>query len=130
MLKKTNIIKFLIVFIFFGGFLNIQPLLAAGLKDGFSATGTGELSTFAQASGYSTPQTPEYYVGLVLNTIFALLGIIAVSLFFYSGFTWMTARGNEEKVTKAKENFINAIIGLIIIIASYAITTFILKIFV
>jgi len=128
MFKKKNIIKFLIIFIFLGGFLNIQPLLAVGLKDGFSDT--GQLNTFAQESGYSTSQTPEYYIGLILNTVFSLLGVVAVSLFFYSGLTWMMARGNEEKVTKAKENFFNVVVGLIIIIVSYAITTLILKIFV
>ena len=128
MFKKKNAIKFLIIFIFFSSLLNIRPLLAAGLKDGFSAT--GELNTFAQNSGYSAAQDPEYYIGSILNTVFASLGVIAVALFFYSGFTWMLARGNEEKVTKAKENFFNVIVSLIIIIASYAITTFILKIFV
>jgi hypothetical protein len=41
----------------------------------------------------------------------------------------MTAKGNEAQVTKAKTNFINAIIGIIIITASYALTIFVLKIF-
>jgi len=125
--KNLNILKLLIFFIFLGGFLNTSPVLAVGLKDGFSAV--GELNTFAETSGYSNPQTPEYYIGLVLNLIFSFLGVIAISLFFYSGFTWMTARGNEAQVEKAKNNFFNALIGLIIIIASYGITAFILNIF-
>ena len=36
----------------------------------------------------------------------------------------MTARGNQEQITKAKELMTSAIIGLVIVIAAYAITYF------
>ena len=39
----------------------------------------------------------------------------------------MTAGGDEAKVTKAKETLRRAIIGLMIIIAAYAITVFVFK---
>jgi hypothetical protein len=42
-----------------------------------------------------------------------------------AGYQWMTAGGNEEQVAKAKKNISNAVIGLIIILAAYAITWFI-----
>jgi len=37
----------------------------------------------------------------------------------------MTAQGNEQQVTKAKDLITNSIIGLIIVLAAYAITAFI-----
>ena len=43
----------------------------------------------------------------------------------YGGFMWMQARGNEEYVRKAKEIIWSAVIGLVIIGAAYALTTFI-----
>jgi hypothetical protein len=45
----------------------------------------------------------------------------------YAGFLWMTSGGDEEKITRAKKILINGIIGLIIILSSWALTTFILK---
>jgi hypothetical protein len=128
MLKPSNLTKFLLSFILISGFLVINPVLAFSLKDGFSSTGS--LSSFATQSGYTNQtKTPEYYVGLLLNGLFSILGIIAIAMLIYSGFVWMTARGNESKVEKAKENIIDVIMGLIFIIGSYALTTFLLKIF-
>jgi hypothetical protein len=43
----------------------------------------------------------------------------------YAGILWMTAQGNEQQVSKAKNLLINATIGLIITLAAYAITSFI-----
>ena len=40
----------------------------------------------------------------------------------------MTAGGNEETVAKAKKHIANAIIGVVIVIMSYAITAFIFDI--
>ncbi len=56
-----------------------------------------------------------------------LLGLIAVVLILYAGFTWMTSGGNEEKIGTAKKTLINATIGLAIIMSSLAITQFILN---
>jgi hypothetical protein len=36
----------------------------------------------------------------------------------------MTARGNEKDVTQAKDTLVNATIGIILIVAAYAITNF------
>lgn len=44
---------------------------------------------------------------------------------FYAGLRWMTARGNEEFATKAKDAMFAATIGLILVVASYGIATFI-----
>jgi hypothetical protein len=128
MIKKLNLTKYLLSFILIGGILGALPTLALGLKDGFSSE--SGLTNFAGQAGYTdATKTPEDYIGMLLTGLFSILGIIAIALLIYSGFTWMTARGNEAKVTKAKENLVDVIIGLIFIIGSYALTTFLLKIF-
>ena len=45
----------------------------------------------------------------------------------YSGFNWMTAAGDEEKITKAKSTIRASIIGLLIIISAYALSVFIIE---
>lgn len=121
--KKLFLIIFLVVF----GVSVFSGVSALGLKDGFNSSST--LNSFAEDAGYSEPNTPEYYIGLLLTGLFSVLGIIAVALIIYSGIVWMTARGNESKVEKAKENLTDVTIGLLFIIGSYALTMFILKIF-
>ena len=50
-----------------------------------------------------------------------------LGLAIYAGIIWMTASGSEEKVSKAKEMLTESIIGIIIVLAAYAISYFILK---
>jgi hypothetical protein len=126
-LIKTKYFFSLILLI---SFLIATPTLALNLKDSFSTSTNSGLTGFAANAGFANKtQTPEAYIGLVLTGLFSILGIIAIILIIYSGFTWMTARGNESQVTKAKENLFNVIIGLIFIIGGYALTVFLLKIF-
>jgi hypothetical protein len=65
-------------------------------------------------------------IGNIISAALTLLGIIAVLLMLYAGFTWMTAGGNEEKVTTAKRTILYAVIGLAIIMTSYAITRYVI----
>ena len=46
-------------------------------------------------------------------------------LIIYGGILWMTAMGKENQVEKAKNIIIQAVIGLVIVLAAYAITSFI-----
>ena len=62
-------------------------------------------------------------VASVIRAALTLLGIIFIVLMVYAGARWMTARGNEDLVETARETLKNAAIGLVIIIASYALTS-------
>jgi uncharacterized membrane protein YidH (DUF202 family) len=57
----------------------------------------------------------------IVTYLMTFLGIIAVIVILYGGFQWLTAGGNEDKVGSAKKTIIAGIIGLVIIIAAYAI---------
>lgn len=62
----------------------------------------------------------------VLNVLLGFLGIIAVIIILLGGFKWMTAMGEEEKVGEAKKLISAGIIGLVIILAAYAIATYVI----
>jgi type IV secretory pathway VirB2 component (pilin) len=64
-------------------------------------------------------------IGNIIQTLLGLLGLIAVILILYAGFTWMTSGGNDEKIGQAKKTLISAVIGLAIILSAYAITSFV-----
>lgn len=133
MFKNQKISTFSIVLsLLLSSFLFLTPANAtttsAGIKGAFSSE--GKLGNFAKDIGYNQePQTPEYYVGLIINIIFSILGVIAVVLIIFNGFKWMTAGGNETKVKEARGGLTSSILGLLIILASYAITFFIFNIF-
>ena len=79
-------------------------------------------------AAFGTEGAPEP-LGLVaariLNAFFGLLGIIFVVLFVYAGYMYMTAQGEEQKIDKAKKTMSSAVIGLIIVLMSYAIARFV-----
>ena len=74
-----------------------------------------------------TTVDPRTLAGRIINIALGFLGVLAVGLMMYAGFTWMTAQGNEEKIETAKKILRNAAIGLVVIIASWAIATFIIS---
>ncbi len=65
-------------------------------------------------------------VGIGIQAFLGLLGVIFLVLIIYAGYNWMTAQGEEEKVTKAKDTLQRAVIGLIIVIGAYAISYFVI----
>jgi len=63
----------------------------------------------------------------IIRTALGLLGLLAVIIVLWGGFVWMTAGGNEEKVATAKKILFNGVIGLMIILFSYAIVSFVIS---
>ena len=70
---------------------------------------------------------PRAMVSQLINVILTLLGIVAVVIVLLGGFKWMTAAGNEDKVGEAKKLLGAGIIGLVIILAAWGISRFILN---
>jgi len=88
----------------------------------------GKLKLVGGAGGYEVSGDETQFSGIlgtVVSAFLSLLGIIFVSQMIYAGYNWMVARGEEEKVEKAKDTIRRSIIGLVIIIGAYAIWMFI-----
>jgi cytochrome bd-type quinol oxidase subunit 2 len=66
-------------------------------------------------------------VGQIVRSLLSFVGVLLLVLFIYAGFLWMTAQGNEEQVTKAKNIIKGATIGAVLVFASYALTNFVLQ---
>ena len=64
-------------------------------------------------------------VARIINAALGLLGLVAVIIILYGGFLWMTAKGEAERVQKAKKLLIQALVGLVIIVMSFAIAQFV-----
>jgi hypothetical protein len=97
----------LIVLIFFTVFLNNAT--AAPTNSTEETSDTGNRVTLDNPLGETNP---NILIGRVINAILGLVGSLALVMFIYGGFTWMTAAGSSEKVTKGKDIIIWATIGL------------------
>ena len=96
-----------------------------GIND--AATQTGQTSSnFFTKSNTNLPQA----IGAFMKVFFVLvLGVAYFIWMIFAGITWMTARGNEEKIEKAKNTIKNATIGLIVALMAYTVTIFVWNIF-
>jgi hypothetical protein len=88
--------------------ISIDPLGGTEFYGSLSDTGLGTADPVTVASQ-------------IVNVFLRLLGAITVMLMIYGGWTWIWARGNQEEVTKAKEIITGAVIGLVIVLASFGI---------
>ncbi len=62
----------------------------------------------------------------IVKIALGFLGIIFLVLILYAGFTWMTAAGNDDKISKAKGIISAAVIGVAIVVCAYIITYFVI----
>ena len=61
----------------------------------------------------------------IINYFLGLLGLIAVAFLIYAGVLMVTAGGNDEQVTKARKIITYAAVGIVIILLSYTIVSFV-----
>lgn len=66
-------------------------------------------------------------IGIAIKTAMGVMGSIALIMFIYGGFLWMTAAGNSSQIDKAQNVIIYAALGIMIIFGSYALVTFIFE---
>lgn len=90
------------------------PAFAATINTSLPSGLTSDLGT----------RNPEQIVIGLVNWALGLLALIAVVLVLIGGFRWMTASGNEEKIESAKKLLVAALIGLVIILAAWGISTY------
>jgi hypothetical protein len=83
------------------------------------------LEITARAAGFGEPKDLGEIIGALIGTFLSFLGVIFLILILYGGFVWMTSGGNEAKVYKAKNIIGRAIVGLIIVLSAYSITSFV-----
>lgn len=123
-MNKTFIKKIFIVLIIFTFLL--PGLVSAGLLQG-EALGdlAGHSSAFTETSKYDRSASLGNLARVIIEAFLGLLAIIFIILIILGGYNWMTASGDESKVTKARDIIRQAIIGLIITVSAYAITYFV-----
>lgn len=110
-------------------YYKIIGLVLLGLPTGALAqidpSDTG-LTETASSAGYgeSLPTLTNIIAGII-NAFLGIIGIVLVILLIYGGVMWMTASGSPDQLKKAKAIIVNAVVGLIIVVAAYAIALYV-----
>jgi hypothetical protein len=121
--------KLIILLAAAAGFLLVTNFVLADSGTWTFASGSG-LQPTATAIGYSSnPATPEMIISNAIVILLSFLGVAFLGLMIYAGLMWMTAGGNEQTVDRAKKIIEEAVIGLIVVIAAYAISFFVINYF-
>jgi len=148
MLKKIS--KLLIVAILA---LNISLMAGASLtaSAGFCSDLEGEFAGFLDCDdqftsftdfegGLNTPDSEGFdssltqakdartFIKNIANFALGFLGIIAMMVIIYSGYMYVIAAGDEDKMNKGKSGITSAVIGIVIILSSFAIVNTVLQI--
>lgn len=114
------------LFSFFALVLFCFPLLvgAAGLRDAATT-----LDSSAKTMGYATGANVslEIVIGKAIQVFLGILGVIFLGITVWAGFQWMTAGGNTKKIDEAKGWLMNGVIGLVIILSAYAISSYVVS---
>lgn len=84
------------------------------------------LSTIGKTAGLGSN---DIYgtIGYIIQVALSLLGVVAICLIIYGGFKYMTSGGEEKGVDSAKKIIYSGVIGMLIILSAYAISSFVLK---
>ncbi len=122
MLKKIN--KILAISILLILLVNIT-IVSAATSIGQKITG-GAKTAVSEAYGPVKDQTLVDALILIINSLLTFIAILFFLGLIYAGYLWMTARGNQEQIDRAKKITREIVIGLIIILLSRIATEFIL----
>ncbi len=72
----------------------------------------------------TTKGDPILIWAAVVKAALGFAGVIFFAYIMYAGFLWMTAMGEQEKITKAKDTLIHSTIGFVLLLGSYVIVKY------
>ena len=80
----------------------------------------------ASFAGFSS-QDIKTTIENIVRIIVGFLGIITIIIILAGGFKWMTSGGSEDKISEAKKLISAGVVGLVVVLAAYAISSFVIN---
>lgn len=72
------------------------------------------------ANGLGAAKNLELFVSNAIGIITILAGLSFVLYFVLGALNWTTAGGEQAKVTKARDQMVQSVIGMVVVVISYA----------
>lgn len=121
--KKQLLKQALLVFGLMVGALTVVSLLPGVAGAAILSPGDNPAEVSAATGGESSLRQ---LVLTMVNYFLTFLGIVAVIMVIYGGITYVTAAGKDEQIGNAKKIIMYALIGIVIILLSFALVNTIL----
>jgi len=113
----------IIIFAFLISLTFVNQVKAEGVADEIM----GQVGVGADSAQLGYESSIQMTIVGIINIVLSVVGIIFVALLVYGGFKYFNSQGQEEQAKEGMSIIMAAIIGLIIILLSYAITNFVVK---
>jgi len=129
-LKYRNLFKQTAIFLLFFSIFLVSSIFFGRITVGASSTVCVPNSTSLcnpLGAAFDSPTSIPNLIGNVIKGLFSIIGTIALIIFIYGGFVWMTAFGEDQKIKKGWDTMIWAAMGIAVIFGSYLAVDFILK---
>lgn len=123
-ISRKHIFSFIFLTIFS---LMLIPATSPVLADASLLNSQVGVTDVASAYGNSNLDIRTIIARIIVIAL-EFLGVIFLGLTIFAGFRYMTAAGNEEQTKKAVSQIKDSVIGLIIVLTSWVLTTYILKV--
>lgn len=104
-----------------------RPALAVTCPDGTVNEGKPR-PTYAECNIDSDATTDDLLDTIrgIINVVLGLLGVVAVVVIIYGGFTFTASQGDAGRVMKGRNTILWGVVGLVVALASFAIVNFVL----
>ena len=83
--------------------------------------------TVISADKIGLPKVSDKVLQNVLNTVYFWAAVIAVVVIIVAGFLYVTSVNNSGQITRAKNAILGAVIGLVVILLAFAITSVVIN---
>jgi len=106
----------------------MESLFFKGVALLADASGTIQNGLNAACSGgaCNTKTSLQTLLGNIANTLIFIVGAVSVIMIIIGGFRYVISNGDQKNITAAKDTILYAVIGLLVAIASYAISHFVI----
>jgi len=111
-MNLTNRKKNILVFVVLASLLISFRVLASNNEDLPTTLGTVNINDF---------------IARIINYLLGMIGSVALVLFIYGGFLWMTSSGRAEAVAKGQKIIVWATIGMAVVFTSYILVKFFMQ---
>ena len=133
--RKKTIVLFLLTMLALAGsasfFLSFSPSgQAATIDDTIKNLDSSvkNMPALPQTMNGDKLDVPQF-IGLTIKRVMEVTGAIFFVYLLYGSFLWMFSQGEAKRIERAKKVIFWSVTGIIIILLSYIVTSFIFKIF-
>ncbi len=126
--KYQKIIIAMVLMVFLGGLLVMSQGQHVWAAKDINSIINDQIDDLNETGLPGETDNPYDWVITLIRAVLGTLGVIFLVLVIYAGIKWMTSGGSESTIGDAKKLITNAVIGLVIIALSFAITQFVFSV--